>query len=146
MKELRQYLEIRHRRPRNDHFLLPPQARLAAVGSLGKDFGQMMQSNCQRPKVAISAASSFTGTWIARAFHEAGWTVLPVCSQPLAAYRGVRLARIQLVQEYVPVHFGCEAADGRLAAWIRKHQPQIWIQHHHFMESFRSPDYDLHQA
>jgi nucleoside-diphosphate-sugar epimerase len=106
----------------------------------------MMQSICQRPKVAISAASSFTGSWIARAFHEAGWTVLPVCSQPLAAYRGVRLARIQLVQQYVPVHFGCEAAAGRLAAWIRQHQPQIWIQHHHFMESFRSLDYDLQQA
>ena len=99
-----------------------------------------------RPRVALSAASSFTGCWIARAFHESGWNVLPVCSQPEAAYSGLRLARIRFLQRFVPVHFGCEAADRRLAAWIRQHRPHVWIHHHHFMENFRSSDYDLGRA
>ena len=105
-----------------------------------------MRSSPERPRVAISAASSFTGTWIARAFHKAGWTVLPVCSRPAAAYSGVRRARIRFVQECAPVHFGGEAEDGRMAAWIKKHRPHIWIHHHHFMENFRSPDYDIERA
>ena len=41
--------------------------------------------------------------------------MLPVCSQPEAAYSGLRLARIRFLQRFVPVHFGCEAADRRLA-------------------------------
>jgi len=100
----------------------------------------------KRPRIAISAASSFTGSWIARAFHAAGWKVLPVCSQPASAYRGIRRKRIELVQECVSVHFDCEASDGSLAAWIKEHRPQIWIHHHHFMEDFRSVHYDLRRA
>jgi UDP-glucose 4-epimerase len=100
----------------------------------------------KRPRVAISAASSFTGAWIARAFFAAGWTVLPVCARPHSTYSGVRRARIDLIRECVPVHFECEATDGSLAAWIRNYRPDVWIHHHHWMENFRSPDYDLNRA
>jgi nucleoside-diphosphate-sugar epimerase len=56
------------------------------------------------------------------------------------------LARIRLVQQCVPVSFGCESSDGGLTAWIKEHRPHIWIHHHHFMENFRSPNYDLKRA
>ena len=33
-----------------------------------------------------------------------------------------------------------------MAKWIREHRPAIWIHHHHFMENFRSPQYDVEKA
>jgi UDP-glucose 4-epimerase len=97
-------------------------------------------------RLAISAASSFTGLWITRELLSRGWKVLPVCSEKRESYSGLRAERVRLLEEATDVHFGVRAESGAMAAWIRKHRPEIWVHHHHFMENFRGADYDFQRA
>ena len=98
------------------------------------------------PVVAISGASSFTALWIARALQANGWRVHALCHRRRDAYTGVRALRIGLLREWSEVHFDLRAEDGGLARWVRRHRPAVWIHHHHWMEAFRSPAYDVGQA
>jgi UDP-glucose 4-epimerase len=93
--------------------------------------------------VAVSGASSFTGLWICAAFRAAGWRVLPLLTQAPASYTGLRARRVALLD--APVVAGT-AESGALAAWVHQVRPDIWVHHHHWMEAFRSPDYDVTRA
>jgi UDP-glucose 4-epimerase len=93
--------------------------------------------------VAVSGASSFTGLWICAAFRAAGWRVLPLLTQAPASYTGLRARRVALLD--APIVAGT-AESGALAAWVRQVRPDIWVHHHHWMEAFRSPDYDVTRA
>ena len=98
------------------------------------------------PVVAISGASSFTALWIARALRANGWHVHALCHRHEDAYAGLRALRIGLLRECSEVHFDLCAEDGGLARWVRRHRPDVWIHHHHWMEAFRSSDYDSARA
>jgi len=89
--------------------------------------------------VAVSAASSFTGLWIARAFEAAGWRVHALLTRPADAYTGLTAQRVARLPASETVG---TAESGALAAWIRANRPTIWVHHHHFMEAFRAPNYD----
>jgi nucleoside-diphosphate-sugar epimerase len=93
--------------------------------------------------VAVSGASSFTGLWIAAGFRAAGWTVRPLLTQAAGEYAGLRARRVARLID--PAIAGA-AESGAMAAWIRSARPEIWIHHHHWMESFRAPSYDIGRA
>jgi UDP-glucose 4-epimerase len=93
--------------------------------------------------VAVTGASSFTGLWICAAFRTAGWRVLPLLTRASASYTGLRARRVARLD--APVVAGT-AESGALAAWARQARPDIWVHHHHWMEAFRSPDYDVPRA
>lgn len=97
-----------------------------------------------KPGVALTGATSFTGFWIAREFATQGWQVHAQCSQALEAYQGLRKFRAELLQSVSSVEWGLKVQH--FPAWIRKIRPAIWVHHHHFMENFRSPQYDREQA
>lgn len=93
--------------------------------------------------VAVSAASSFTGLWIARAFHDAGWRVHALLTRPAADYTGLTAKRVGRLPASETVG---TAESSAVAAWIRANRPTIWVHHHHFMEAFRAPNYDVARA
>lgn len=93
--------------------------------------------------VAVTGASSFTGLWIARAFHDAGWHVHALLTRPRAAYDGLTAARVARLPATDTVG---TAESGALAQWVRAHRPHIWVHHHHHMTAFRAPDYDVARA
>ncbi|MBI1818524.1 MAG: NAD-dependent epimerase/dehydratase family protein [Deltaproteobacteria bacterium] len=95
---------------------------------------------------AVTGASSFTGLWIARELQARGWEVHALCPRAADEYAGLRGLRVQLLQESVRVHFDVRAEDGGFARWVRSHRPAVWVHHHHWMEAFRSPDYDVAAA
>ncbi|MGE0615709.1 MAG: NAD-dependent epimerase/dehydratase family protein [Bacteriovoracia bacterium] len=104
------------------------------------------RSNPRSKLVAITAASSFSAVWIARALKEEGYEVAGLCSEPKAAYLGLKQARLDVFSRYGTVHYGLVAERGDFARWVQENQPAIWIHHHHFMEKFRRPDYDVARA
>lgn len=93
--------------------------------------------------VAVSGASSFTGLCIVQAFHAAGWRVHPLLTRPVGGYDGVAARRVARLVE--PVVAGAVEAR-EFTDWIRAARPDIWVHHHHYMTSFRSPDYDVTRA
>jgi UDP-glucose 4-epimerase len=101
----------------------------------------------RRRVVALTGATSFSGIWIAQALVENGWSVFAQCSRKSTEYKGLREIRYQVLAES-----GVEIADnlnverGDFIPWIKKVKPTVWIHHHHFMEHFRSPQYDLNRA
>jgi UDP-glucose 4-epimerase len=96
--------------------------------------------------VAISGASSFTGIWIARAFHERGYSVHALLSSQEGSYTDIKAVRVRFLQQHATLHHNVRAENGSMATWIEKNSPSLWIHHHHFMENFRNKDYDLTQA
>src|SRR4051812_32405919 len=97
-------------------------------------------------KIAITSASSFTALWIAKAFHEAGWEIHALCQSDRSAYSDLRLRRIELLEGWAKVHYSVGVLNGAMEKWIRSEQPDLWIHHHHFMDGFRSPKYDLERS
>ncbi len=98
------------------------------------------------PAVAITGASSFTALWIARALHADGWKVHALCHRAAAEHSGLHALRLRLLRECSEVHFGLSAENGDLARWVLRERPLLWIHHHHWMEAFRSPAYDVARA
>jgi len=97
-------------------------------------------------KIALSAASSFTGFWIARTLRKQGWEVLPLSSSAPGTGEGLRGLRMKLLEKDFRVQFGVASHDGSMVRWIHSNKPEIWVHHHHFMEEFRSPQYDTARA
>jgi nucleoside-diphosphate-sugar epimerase len=97
-------------------------------------------------KLAITSASSFTALWIARALHDAGWEVHALCQSERGRYTGLRAHRVAWLEKWSRVHYSVGVEDDAMKAWIEKERPAIWVHHHHFMEDFRSPKYDLERA
>src|SRR4051812_46069365 len=95
-----------------------------------------------RGSVALSGASSFTGLCIARELHGQGWSTHALYSSARETYVGLRAARLAALDGRAELAFGIRAEDGGMEAWIRRHRPEIWVHHHHWMEEFRSPSYD----
>ncbi len=96
--------------------------------------------------VALSGATSASGPWIARALVQRGFSVHASCPRPREAYAGRRRARLALVEGCARVAFGVRAEAGDLARWLRELRPALFVHHHHPMEGFRSPGYDLARA
>lgn len=99
-----------------------------------------------RPSIAITGASSFTGFWIARSFAESGYRVYALCSRYGEEYHGLSATRLRLLKAHAEIHFGLRAEADLLVDWISSFMPDIWIHHHHFMEEFRSPNYDVERS
>lgn len=94
--------------------------------------------------VALTAASSFTGMWIANHLAARDFVVHALFTEePLS---GLKKMRFENLDSRVKKHFGIRSEDATMARWIGKNKPQIWINHHHFMLNFRAPDYDMEMA
>ena len=98
------------------------------------------------PTVAVTGVSSCTGFWICRAFLASGWTVHGLCSQPKSEYSGLKALRLSQLGKDILLHYELLAEEGKLSSWVRAHRPGIWVHHHHFMDYFRSANYDLSRA
>lgn len=110
-----------------------------------------MKRSMNQKSVGLSGASSFTGIWIAREFASRGWQVHGLLSQAdLAKYDGLKKIRVEQLSQSAKLHWGVRAEDGAqgtsMAEWISSMRPEIWIHHHHFMDNFRSADYDEKEA
>ena len=103
-------------------------------------------STASGPRIALTGASSCTGHWIAHALHAEGFEVHALCSRRADRYSGRRQLLLRSLAGLLPIHFELDARAGALAHWVRRHRPELWIHHHHPMQDFRSPDYDLEQA
>lgn len=99
-----------------------------------------------RPRVALTGATSASGPWIARALARRGFAVHASCPRPRGAYTGRRRVRLVLLEEHAHVDLGVRAEAGELVAWLRELRPEICVLHHHPMQGFRSPAYDLSLA
>lgn len=98
-------------------------------------------------RVAITGASSFTAFWAARAFSAQGARVTALCKRgSLEAYDGLKRKRLELLSSQVDLHFGVKGEDGSMAFWIETHRPDVWIHHHHSMENYKTPSYDMVRA
>lgn len=98
-------------------------------------------------RVAISGASSFTGLWIAKELRAQGAHVDALVPRSLNSYSGLRALRLRLLAEAgVQLHGEIRAETGAMEAWIALHRPRVWIHHHHFMENFRSLQFDSEKA
>lgn len=94
--------------------------------------------------VGISGASSFTGYWIAKILSEKGCQVSSLFSRARNEYQGLRAERVQNAAG--EPFFKIDATRGDIRRWIKEFRPQIWIHHYHWMQNFRSADYDLVRA
>ena len=100
-----------------------------------------------RTRIALTGASSFTGIWIAQAFARDRWELHAHTLGEGGATGGLPAIRMRVLAQHAEhVHLGLRAEAGELAHWIRQNRPEIWIHHHHWMESFRSPQYDTARA
>lgn len=97
-------------------------------------------------KVAITAASSFTGLWILEAFASGGFKTAGLSSRASSQGGDLSSRRLQRAEQACTIHYNIESSSGSMEKWIREHKPHIWVHHHHFMENFRSPQYDLQKA
>ncbi len=96
--------------------------------------------------VVISAASSFTGMWLAKTFVGAGSRVFALFARENAnAYEGtIQAMRLHLLEEAgVNLVFDVPAESGAMAAWIHRHRFDLFIHHHHHMLDYRVAIYDL---
>jgi nucleoside-diphosphate-sugar epimerase len=96
-------------------------------------------------KALVTGISSFTGAALAQALADEGWAVAGVLSQKRAAYTGLREERLASL-EGVVFHQGVNAASDAFFDLIRDEKPDALVFHHHHMEAFRSPDYDVKAA
>jgi nucleoside-diphosphate-sugar epimerase len=98
-------------------------------------------------KVAISGASSYTGACIAEAFGARGHVTTALCPAELASYGGLKRLRLdRIVRAGVELVCELRAEDGSMADFLRSRRFDVWVHHHHAMERFRAPDYDMARA
>ena len=103
-------------------------------------------------QIAISGVSSFTALWIANALADYRETALSpflvqgLMTKQLSQYQGLKARRLRRLDARVTVHDNIQSQDGTMARWIRTHRPAIWIHHHHHMQNYRLPSYDLVEA
>jgi nucleoside-diphosphate-sugar epimerase len=98
-------------------------------------------------KVAISGATSYTGACIAEAFGTHGHVTTALCQAELTAYSGVKRLRLErIVRAGVELVCGLRAEDGSIADFLGSRRFDVWVHHHHAMERFRAPDYDVARA
>jgi hypothetical protein len=91
--------------------------------------------------VAITGGSSLTGSKIAGIYNEQGWDVSVLFTKPsLDEYSPLQQMRIKSLVSRA--HFGLRVEDGSYAKWINDYCPDLWIHHHHYMNDFRSRNYD----
>jgi UDP-glucose 4-epimerase len=97
-------------------------------------------------RVAISGASSFSAVWIAEALKVNGFTVAGLCSSSMSVYAGIQKKRLDRFRDFGSLHYGLSTGSPELMEWIREYRPNIWFHHFHFMENFRSENYDYERA
>jgi UDP-glucose 4-epimerase len=97
-------------------------------------------------KVAVTGASSASGIWIGKSFQDKNWEVHALCSQTENTYTGLKARRIAWLKKISQVSFALRAEKDTLAPWILANKPTIWIHHHHHMENYRTPEFNLAQA
>ncbi|MEQ8228990.1 MAG: NAD(P)-dependent oxidoreductase [Rhodospirillales bacterium] len=90
----------------------------------------------------ITGTSSFIGAHLACAFARAGHAVTATHSRPLAAYDGIRAARLSFAEQSASLA-ELDITDGdavrRLADKVK---PQLWVHHAGHAVDYSSPDYD----
>lgn len=97
-------------------------------------------------RVAITGVSSFTGSCLAAAFATAGWETHALLARETNDYSGLSRERMRRLDRRVHWHPQIRAEDGSMAEWIRSHEFDLWVNHHHFMKDFRSRDYDIESS
>lgn len=98
-------------------------------------------------RVVVTGASSYSGMCIAREFARRGHATEGLLAGSLESYRGRKRVRIEILRaDGVELHGGVRAEDGQMAAWASTQEIDLWVHHHHPMENFRSPSYDVDDA
>lgn len=92
--------------------------------------------------VIVTGASSYTGSCIAAAFAGRGHRALGLCRRSAAEYGDLEARRLQVIRAAGgEIAFGIAASE--LSAWLDGRTIDVWVHHHHPMENFRSPAYDV---
>jgi len=94
----------------------------------------------------ITGVSSFVGCHLARAYADAGWSVVAVTSRAQDAYDGIRAERLRFIEDAVTFAI-CDLTDGdAVGALIKAHAPKVWLQHAGYADNYASQDYDLEKS
>lgn len=95
--------------------------------------------------VYVSGATSFTGVWIAKNFSNQGFSVFSSGSDQVHGYDEIRQKRFSLLTSFTQKHFALSSiAD--LEKSILDSKPEAFVFHHHYMNNYRSPDYEFERA
>lgn len=98
-------------------------------------------------KVLVTGVSSYTGMCIAETFAREGASVTGTLTQAPDDYQGRKRKRLERATRagvvLVP-HLSAEG--GELSAFAARQKADVWVHHHHPMEAFRSPAYDVSRA
>ncbi|PIT99806.1 MAG: hypothetical protein COT74_08455 [Bdellovibrionales bacterium CG10_big_fil_rev_8_21_14_0_10_45_34] len=102
-------------------------------------------------KVGMSGITSFTGAWIARDVYRDSRvkSLVGFVRKRASDYDGLAKVRLQMLGSDVTLVEGwsldsrSREMTTRSLEEIKKARVDVWIHHHHFMESFRSFDYDV---
>ena len=98
-------------------------------------------------RVLLTGASSFTGTWIAKALAAAGAEVTAVCRGRREHYEPARRARIEAVSEVAAVVFERPFGSPGFLQLVQSALPfDVLCLHHAEVGDFRRPDFDLIEA
>lgn len=94
-------------------------------------------------RILLTGASSFTGTWFAKALVEAGHQVTATLRQPIASYTGLRGKRVSLLGDWgVRIVEECAFGDG-LFLGLLKDGIEVLCHHGAHVDNYKSLDFDL---
>lgn len=95
-------------------------------------------------KVLLTGATSFTGTWFARALGEAGHEVVMPLRSAASAYAGVRAARVAQLSRWGRVVSAGEFGSPEFLAWLdSEHGWDVLAHHAAQVGDYRRPDFDV---
>jgi nucleoside-diphosphate-sugar epimerase len=97
-------------------------------------------------KVVVTGVSSFVGHHLARYLAVTGHQVVGTISRSRDRYRDVEGHRLNAIADVVELAELDLLAASKMAAFVDRHAPALWIQHAGFAAKYQSPDYDLNAA
>jgi len=92
--------------------------------------------------ILFTGASSFTGMWFVKELVDAGHNVTAVFTRPLAAYSGVRLQRVQIVQPLCQCLFDVRFGDEAFLSLVNSQQWDLLCHHAADVTNYKSPQFD----
>lgn len=94
-------------------------------------------------RVLLTGASSFTGTWFARALAARGHEVVAVFQRREDGYEGVRGERVRLLAEACDRRFGISFGDDAFTALVARERVDVLCHHGALVEGYNRPDFDV---